>query len=145
MRARVFISVALSFLLVTIAGCGSGSSNSSSNGQGNSNPVPTITSLTPSTVTAGAASTSVDVVGTGFVSSSVVQWNGTNVTTTFTSATALSAAVPASDLADGIAAKVTVVNPSPGGGTSGVATFTVDNPCPCRYGDQPWQYPCGIR
>jgi trimeric autotransporter adhesin len=130
MGARRFVVPALILSTFAVAGCGSGSSNSSSNGQGNSNPLPAITSLTPSTVTAGAASTSLDVVGTGFLSASVLQWNGTSLTTTFTSATALSAELPASDLADGTTAKVTVVNPSPGGGTSAVATFTVNNPVP---------------
>ncbi len=130
MGARRFVIPALGLLTFVVAGCGSGSSNSSSNGQGNPNPIPTITSLTPSTVTAGAASTNVDVAGTGFVSASVLQWNGTSLTTTFTSATGLSAQLPASDLADGTTAKVTVVNPSPGGGTSAAATFTVNNPVP---------------
>ena len=130
MGARRSAVPALVLLVFIVAGCGSGSSNSSSNGQGNPNPLPTISSLSPSTVTAGAASTTLDVVGTGFVNASVLQWNGTSLTTTFTSATALSAKLPASDLADGMTVNVTVMNPSPGGGTSAVATFTVNNPVP---------------
>ena len=86
MGARRSAVPALVLLVFIVAGCGSGSSNSSSNGQGNPNPLPTISSLSPSTVTAGAASTTLDVVGTGFVNASVLQWNGTSLTTTFTSA-----------------------------------------------------------
>jgi hypothetical protein len=64
-------------------------------------------------------------MGTNFVSSSVVQWNGSGRATTFVSATQLTATILASDIATPGTASVTVLNPSPGGGTSGALTFTI--------------------
>ena len=96
------------------------------------NPVPAITSLTPATATAGTAAFSLKVNGTGFVSGSVVKWNGSNRTTTFGSATQLTAAITAADIAAAGTAPVTVFNPTPGGGTSGNSAFTITatNPVP---------------
>jgi hypothetical protein len=59
-----------------------------------------------------------------------VQWNQSNRATTFVSATQLQAAITAADLAAGGTAQVSVVNPTPGGGTSTAASFTVNNPAP---------------
>jgi hypothetical protein len=72
----------------------------------------------------------ITVTGTGFVDTSVVQFNRTALPTIFTSATVLTATLPASGLTNGSTAGVTVSNPAPGGGVSPVATFTVDNPQP---------------
>jgi hypothetical protein len=57
--------------------------------------VPTLTSISPTTGTAGQA-LSLTIVGTGFESTSVVQFDGQAVTTTVNSATSLSAQVLAS-------------------------------------------------
>jgi hypothetical protein len=127
MYERSFAFFALVLLVVFAAGCGGGSNNSSSN-QTPNNPVPAVTGLTPPSATAGTANTSVKIAGSGFVSGSTVQWNGTSLTTTYISATALSATLPASDLANGTVAKITVANPAPGGGTSAATEFTVNNP-----------------
>jgi hypothetical protein len=61
------------------------------------------------------------------VRGSTVLWNGSERATTFVSPTDLVAYVPASDLsaASAGAAEITVASPSPGGGVSGAATFTV--------------------
>ena len=64
--------------------------------------------------------------GTNFEAKSVVNFNGKAETTTFISATQISAAVPASDVATAGNANVTVTNPPPGGGTSPASIFTVD-------------------
>jgi hypothetical protein len=66
------------------------------------------------------------VNGTGFVSASVVNWNGAARTTTFVSGTQLQAAIRRTDVAAAGTATVTVFNPTPGGGTSNAATFTVN-------------------
>ena len=118
--------------VLAIAGCGGGGGGSTTTPPptGASNPVPTVTSVTPSSGTAGDAATPITVAGSNFVSSSAVQWNGTALTTTFVSSTSLQATIPVSDLANGVAAKLTVENPAPGGGTSGALTFTVNNPVP---------------
>ena len=63
----------------------------------------------------------------------MVRWNGAARTTTFVSATELRASIPASDLAVHGPASVTVVNASPGGGTSSAATVTVRPTDPCQY------------
>ena len=47
------------------------------------NPVPVLSALSPSRAVVGAPST-IAVIGTGFVASSVVQWNGTALPTIFT-------------------------------------------------------------
>jgi uncharacterized protein YjdB len=90
------------------------------------NPVPTIASLTPSSITAGGADFSLTVNGTGFVAGSSLQWNGTPKTTTFVSATQLTAAIAASDVASSGTVSVAVVNPAPGGGVSEPAVFTIN-------------------
>jgi hypothetical protein len=94
------------------------------------NPVPTTTSINPTTDDAGSQGGTLIINGTGFVSSSVVQWNGSNRTTTYVSATKLTAAIPASDSMVAGTNQVTVFNPAPGGGTSNAQTFTINNPVP---------------
>ena len=83
---------------------------------------PVITSLSPSTATAGGAAFTLTVNGTGFVSGAAVQWNGTALTTTFVSATQLTAQVPATLIATAGTATVTVVE---NGVTSAGASFTI--------------------
>jgi hypothetical protein len=94
------------------------------------NPVPTITTLSPSSATAGGAGFTLTVNGTNFVAGSTVNFNGSARTTTFVSATQLTAAITAGDIATAGTPTVTVTNAAPGGGTSAGATFTVNNPLP---------------
>ena len=90
--------------------------------------VPGLTTLSPNSATAGGPAFTLTVNGSNFVSGSVVQWNGTVRTTTFVSATQLTAAIPASDIAAAGTAQVTVANP--GGGTSNALTFTINTGTP---------------
>ena len=97
------------------------------------NPAPTTTSLDPTTATAGSSGFTLTVNGNSFINGSSVQWNGSNRTTTYVSATQLTAAILASDLATAGTATVTVFTPAPGGGTSNAQTFTItiaNNPVP---------------
>ena len=94
------------------------------------NPVPTITSLAPPNTLAGGAAFTLTVNGTNFISSSVVNWNGSPRVTTYVSASVVTAAITAADIATGGTSNVTVVNPAPGGGTSNAVVFTIDNPVP---------------
>ena len=94
------------------------------------NPVPTVTTLSPTSATAGGAAFTLTVNGTGFNSNSAVNFNGSARTTTFVSATQITAAITAADIATVGTPSVTVTNPAPGGGTSGGATFTINNPAP---------------
>jgi hypothetical protein len=88
-------------------------------------PLPTLGLLSPTTATAGGAAFTLTLTGTNFVAGTVVDWNGVALTTTFVSATEVTALVPAGDLATGGAILVTVFNPLPGGGTSAALTLTI--------------------
>src|SRR6266576_1307780 len=101
------------------------------------NPVPAISSVAPSSVTAGAAATTVTVNGSGFIQSSTVQWNQSSRATTFISSTELQITLTATDLVIAGTAQVAVVNPAPGGGTSSPAAFTINNPTPQVSGISP--------
>ena len=89
------------------------------------NPAPTLSSLSPSTVDAGSGDTTLTVTGTGFTSQSTVQLSGTSLVTTFGSSTQLTAVAPAAQLTSAGTLPVTVVTPSPGGGTSNATNLTV--------------------
>ena len=86
-------------------------------------PAPTITALSPNSAQAGSPALTLNVTGTNFVSGATVKWNGGVRSTTFGSATQLSAAIPATDVAAAGTAQVTVVNPD--GGTSSALPFTI--------------------
>ena len=90
------------------------------------NPGPTETSISPTSATAGGAGFSLTVNGTGFVSTSMVKFNGAAKATTFISATQLTAGITAADIATAGTASVTVTNPAPGGGISGALPFTIN-------------------
>ncbi len=92
------------------------------------NPVPVVASLSPGVATAGGAAFTLTVNGSGFVSTSVVQWNGASRPTTFRSSTQLQASIPAGDIAAVGTALVSVATPTPGGGLSSSLTFSIVNP-----------------
>jgi hypothetical protein len=83
---------------------------------------PTVTSITPSSAVAGGPAFTLTVTGTNFTSTSIVQWNGTNRTTTFVDATRLTAAIPAPDIAQPGMAAVRVLT---GTANSNSVNFTV--------------------
>jgi hypothetical protein len=90
------------------------------------NPAPTTSAITPTTTLAQGPGFTLTVNGTGFIEGvSTVRWNGSARTTTFVSATQLTAAINAADIANAGAIPVTVNNPSPGGGTSNSQSFAV--------------------
>lgn len=89
------------------------------------NATPILTSLSPSSATAGTAGFTLTVNGNGFAPSSVVNWKGTALATTYGSVSQLTAAVPASLIAAPGTVPITVTTPVPGGGVSGSKTFTI--------------------
>lgn len=116
--------------LAVLFGCGSSGNNSgggnNGGGGGGNNPPPQITSLDPAQATAGGPAFTLTVTGTGFVSASVVNWNGAARTTKFQSATVLTAAINANDIAATGSAAVTVVSPEPFGSViSGSVNFPI--------------------
>jgi uncharacterized protein (TIGR03437 family) len=99
--------------------------------------VPVLTSLSPSGAKAGGAAFTLTVNGSGFVMGmtslmgpvpEAVLWNGTALSTTFVSATQLTAAIPAGDIASAGASQITVVNPS--GFASNALAFTINSATP---------------
>ena len=89
------------------------------------NPLPTVSAISPTSAVAGAAAFPLTIAGSGFIAGSVVDWNGTPLTTTYVSGTQLTATVTAADVAAAGAASVTVQNPAPGGGASAAVAFTI--------------------
>jgi hypothetical protein len=87
---------------------------------------PTITSMSPTSAIAGDPAFTLTVNGTNFVSGSTVNFSGNARTTTFVSATQLTAAILATDIAIAGTFNVTVTNP--GGGTSNSVSFMVLTP-----------------
>lgn len=104
---------------------GGGLSNTASFTVTAPNPLPQLTSLSPATAVQGGAAFTLTVNGTGFVSGAIVRWDGQNRTTSFVSATQLTAQILASDIVGIGTATVTVVNPTPGGGISNSLAFSI--------------------
>jgi hypothetical protein len=92
------------------------------------NAAPAVTSLSPSQAIVRGAAFTLTVNGSGFASSSVVQWNASSRPTTFVSATQLQASIAAADIAALGTAQVAVQTPSPGGGTSSSVSFAIVAP-----------------
>ena len=91
-------------------------------------PVPTINSLSPTSVIAGSLPFAIDVGGTNFASTAVLNFNGVPVPTTVNSSLFLFGVVPTSSIASAGTFQVTVSNPSPGGGPSNSLPFTITAP-----------------
>jgi uncharacterized repeat protein (TIGR01451 family) len=94
------------------------------------NPAPAGLTLSPATGIVGAAATTITVGGTGFISSSVVNVNGSARATTFVDATHLTFSLTATDQATAATLAITVTNAAPGGGTSPAASLVVSPPTP---------------
>ena len=75
------------------------------------NPRPVLSALSPTSVTAGSAAFTLTVTGTGFLSSSVVKWNGKALTTHHVSSTQLTANVRALLVRTAGTATITVTTP----------------------------------
>jgi hypothetical protein len=90
------------------------------------NAVPVISSVYPNPLQVGGTN-SVNIFGSGFVPGTVVYVNGTAVSTSYQSFTAITAQVPISGTATGTA-NVTTVNPTPGGGSSNAIAQPIATP-----------------
>jgi trimeric autotransporter adhesin len=97
-------------------------------------PVPSVSSISPVSAQAGAAPLVLKVNGSGFFPQSVVQLNGNAQATDFISGTQVTVAMAASALASAATLNVSVLNPTPGGGSSPASPFTItpfsSNPAP---------------
>jgi uncharacterized repeat protein (TIGR03803 family) len=98
-------------------------------GTGAPDSVPVVSSpLVPATAMPGAPGFTLTVNGSGFISSDVVAWNGSSRTTTFVSATQLTAEILDSDVTSAGTDYVTVINPNLPDRTSNSAAFEVTTP-----------------
>ena|GEM_PF-6135213 len=93
--------------------------------QAGATPAPTITSLSPASATAGGPAFTLTVNGTNFVSGSTVLWNGADRTTSFLSATQLTASITAADIVNVGSASISVRNPA-SGGISNAVSFAIN-------------------
>jgi len=84
------------------------------------NPVPTLTAVTPGTLGLGAFQ--ITLYGTGFVSTSVVNFGGQALKTTYANATMITAV---GTVAAAGQVSISVTSPAPGGGTSNSLNVTV--------------------
>lgn len=127
----------LSFIaLALLFGCAGGSGGSGGSGSGSGTPsrapAPIVANVSPSSVPAGSAAFTLTVTGSNFQPQAVVNWNSTALSTTYNSATSLSAAVPATLAASGVLANLTVANPDGQASSAGTTSqqVAVTNPAP---------------
>ena len=106
--------------LCTMAvGCGYGSHSTMPVQPGTT---PTITQLNPTGVVAGSQAFMLEVDGASFASNAVINFNNTAETTTFASASKLTAMIPSSAITTAGTVQVTVTNPGTPGGIYGGGT-----------------------
>ena len=117
-RRAVVVGFILAIFIASL-GCGKGSSSGSN--------APTISSLSVSTVTVNSPATTETVSGSNFTKSSVVNFNGTALTTTFVSSSQLTAVIPASSLTTAGSFNITVTD---GGKTSNSIALKVSSSAP---------------
>jgi IPT/TIG domain. len=115
--------VALTVFACSLSGCNGGSSSS----KGGSATAPAVASVSPTTVLAGAADTTVTLAGSGFTSITSVSLNNVTEATTFVSASQVTAVVPAAQLATAASLSLTASN---GIAVSTPISFTINNPAP---------------
>lgn len=115
---------------VTVSNPAPGGGTSASIDFAVNNPLPTVASLNPTFIPQGNAGFTLTVTGTGFVSTSTVQLNGSARPTTFVSDTTLQASLSAADASATGVDVITVASPAPGGGASNAQNFTITIPAP---------------
>lgn len=86
-------------------------------------PEPVITSINPDTKTEGDLPFTMTINGTGFLPTSVVNFDGLGLSTSYISATRLTVFI--GQVPPVGTYEITVVNPAPGGGTSNIEIFEV--------------------
>jgi hypothetical protein len=97
---------------------------------------PSIGAVSPSSIVAGTASEPIVINGQNFMSTAKVQWNGTNIPTTFISPNQLQAQPTTAELASGGIVQLTVANPAPGT-ISQFVNFEVTDPITVTVLDLP--------
>lgn len=124
-RSLVRILARFTASMILITACGGDDLTAASG-----NPLPTLLGLDPSVLNAGSSAATVRATGSSFLQTSKVRWDGAERPTRYLSATELEFDLSTSDLAAMDTARITVVNPAPGGGESGFLPLTVGYPTP---------------
>ena len=114
--ARLFFGSSVCMLAVVLSCCQ----------QQINSPTPSISKLAPSHMAAGQPAFTMEVDGNNFTPSSIVLWNGQQLTTLFVTTKQLTAEVPAGDIQNAGSATVVVETVPPGGGITQTLTFTID-------------------
>jgi IPT/TIG domain len=105
-------------LAITLMGPACGYSHNYMNGTG----MPNVTQLSPSSTAAGGAAFTLTVQGSGFGTDSLVYWGTTTRTTTYDSASEVTADITAADIMNAGSVQVYVHS---GGANSNAMTFTI--------------------
>ena len=93
------------------------------------NPLPLLNqAAAPAGLLLGGSGFTLNVLGGGFIPGAAVNWNGVPLATTYAGNTQLSATVSAAQTAAAGTARISVVNPGPGGGQSNPAWFPITTP-----------------
>ncbi len=93
--------------------------------------VPSFSSLSPASAQVGSANLTLNITGTNFATNAIVRWHDgvanstTDLSTTYISASSLSAVVPSALLGTSGTFEVSVFNPAPGGGSSTSLAFFI--------------------
>ncbi|HEX8851268.1 MAG TPA: IPT/TIG domain-containing protein [Gemmatimonadaceae bacterium] len=93
-------------------------------------PVPTVSSFDSANIVIGSPDTTVAINGTGFGTGTLVKIGAATLATTFVNSTRVTAVVPAANLTAIATLSLSVVNPTPGGGTAACPPLNVVNPTP---------------
>jgi len=146
---RQFSSLLLHWLLFPVlAGlfmsCG-GSGSNGGGGGGGGNQTPVIGLVNPSSVVVGGPAFSLMISGRNFLSTSIVEWNGSPRPTSLNPSEMLTAQITAADIASVGTASIAVLNPLPGGRSKAVsfAISPVPNPVPVLSDLMPRSAPFG--
>jgi hypothetical protein len=91
---------------------------------------PTITSMSPTTALAGGGGFTLNVFGTNFQSLSQITVNGDNRQSQIVSGTQLQTTISAADLIQAGVLNIGVLNPAPGGGSTGTLALSINDALP---------------
>ena len=113
------------------------------------NPIPEITSITPDNAQRGSSEITISIEGNKFIKTSTasirLSTNDYGLTTVFIDNNHIHATVPKTMFSKAGIFPVTIVNPSPEGGTSNSINFTVNNPIPSITALEPTEAMAGTQ
>jgi hypothetical protein len=117
-------SIAL-FLTLLLAACGGGNSEGGGEPPPPPQDTPTLSSISPTSAVVESSAVNLALFGSNFENGATVDWNGSPLSSSWVSASQITATIPATDIASIGSAKVTVINPGATGGTSAPQTFSI--------------------